>query len=183
MLFELIFRFAGSYHLITNSPTKSILSNSQHSTPQRTIGSDHPLNQQQSKLPMGSPNKAYMMLPYRKINDSPTHQLIQIQHSNLDNYCCKYLLGNSLQYWSYTLSDSISIADGFLSHSPPPFTQHFPNFLIIFESFFYRCKKEVFCCSLKKSQNFLTRCAFLINFTSLFYILILLLSAVTFSII
>lgn len=84
--------FAGSYHLISNSPTKSILSNSQHSTPQRTIGSDHPLNQQQSKLPMSSPNKGYMMLPYRKINDSPTHQLIQIQHSNLDNYCREYLL-------------------------------------------------------------------------------------------
>lgn len=133
VLFEYQFRFAGSYHLITNSPTKSILSNSQHSTPQRTIGSDHPLNQQQSKLPMGSPNKAYMMLPYRKINDSPTHQLIQIQHSNLDNYCCKYLLGNSLQYWSYTLTVLRTI----FSYTPsPPFTQHFPNFLIIFESLF-----------------------------------------------
>lgn len=95
LLFE-SFRFhfhfdTGSYHLITNSPTKSILSNSQHSTPQRTVGSDHPLNQQQSKMPMGSPHKGYMMLPYRKINDSPTHQLIQIQHSNLDNYCRKYI--------------------------------------------------------------------------------------------
>lgn len=54
------------------------------------VGSDHPLNQQQQiKLPMGSPNKGYVMLPLRTINDSPNHQLIQIQHSNLDNYCRK----------------------------------------------------------------------------------------------
>lgn len=83
----------GAYHLITNSPTKSILTNSQHSTPQRNIntGLEHPMNQQQMKLPPASPNKGYVMLPLRKINDSPNHQLIQIQHSNLDNYCRKWL--------------------------------------------------------------------------------------------
>lgn len=79
---------AGAYHLISNSPTKSILSNSQHSTPRRAVGLDQTLHQQQPKLPMGLPNKGYVMLPLRKIGDSPNH-LIQIQHSNLDNYCRK----------------------------------------------------------------------------------------------
>lgn len=51
---------------------------------------DHLSNQQQPKLPTGSPNKDYVMLPLRKLNDSPNHQLIQIQHSNLDNYCRKW---------------------------------------------------------------------------------------------
>ncbi|XP_031633608.1 uncharacterized protein LOC116347220 isoform X2 [Contarinia nasturtii] len=82
----------GAYHLISNSPTKSILTNSQHSSPQRmAMASDHPLNQQPTNLPIGSPHKSYVMLPLRAIKDSPNHQLIQIQHSNLDNYCLSRL--------------------------------------------------------------------------------------------
>ncbi|XP_055312711.1 uncharacterized protein LOC129574574 [Sitodiplosis mosellana] len=83
----------GPYHLITSSPTKSILTNSQHSSPQRlAVGPDHPLNQPHKKLPpMVAPSKGYVMLPLRTINDSPNHQLIQIQHSNLDNYCLSRL--------------------------------------------------------------------------------------------
>lgn len=75
--------FLDAYHLIRNSPTKSILSNSQHSSPQRTVCLDHPLSQQQND----SPNKSqtYHTPPNRKITDSPTHQLIQIQQSNIDN--------------------------------------------------------------------------------------------------
>lgn len=71
--------------MIRNSPTKSILSNSQHSTPQRTVCLDHPLNQQQQH---DSPNKGqtYHTMPNRKVSDSPQHQLIQIQQqSNIDN--------------------------------------------------------------------------------------------------
>lgn len=154
---------AGSYHLISNSPTKSILSNSQHSTPQRTIGSDHPLNQQQSKLPMSSPNKGYMMLPYRKINDSPTHQLIQIQHSNLDNYCREYLLK---KFTPSLVIRSTFCALNFLLFVVSPFIA-FSKALNYFQ-FFFLVERKTFRLFLngKKTETFFDRCAFLIKFTS-----------------
>lgn len=79
-----VVRRADAYHLLRNSPTKSILSNSQHSTPQRTVCLSHPLNQPPS------PNKPCTPLhTNHRLSTAahipPNHQFIQIRPTNIDN--------------------------------------------------------------------------------------------------
>lgn len=76
-------RTIDAYHLLRNSPTKSILSNSQHSTPQRTVCLNHPLNQPQSPNKPCTPTHSN----HRHITTTipPNQHFIQIRPTNIDN--------------------------------------------------------------------------------------------------
>lgn len=89
-----------AYHLLRNSPTKSILSTSQHSTPQRAATLSHPLNQQPSSnnacTPIHTNNRhSTAAMPPPPPPMPSNHQFIQIRPTNIDNVALNVQANNS----------------------------------------------------------------------------------------
>lgn len=124
------FLYIDAYRLIRNTQKKSILTNSQQSSPHKTVYIEHPLYQhQQQQSPKHqmstSPTKCqtYLTMPARKLTESPNHhQLIQIQNPTIVGNAAIMTLDTSAiaNNTFYPAVTSTSYVQCQLPPTPPP---------------------------------------------------------------